>query len=218
MTIRENTEIERLEARVRDRLLDLTAGLPGQSAASAGNYGGDYRGRMEERVVRGGLFRRNPLRIHAPQRLVRSRQYGQTPDGLAHRLTRLPVEPARALAGRVRDILLLPELVEHADCLLTHVFVPDRNLLAIYLYPERLEQAALLASPERFRGAAEPGPGLLAALCRSLDAYPESRPRDAGATAPDRILKFLIAGDHLLPGEIEAMREIHDRYRKFRVD
>ena len=210
------TEIELLEAEVKDKLvsLNLAARLPSADAGTA--HPADYHDGLEKRFLRSGVFRRNPVRIYSAVRLHRSRKFSLSPDGLAHLLTSLPTELAETLATNIREIVLLPELVLHSECLLTHVFVPDRSLLAFYLYPQRFQEAPAAAYPERFRpGQMTTGSGLLPALCRSLIANHRVRAAD---TDHDRLLKFLIPRDLTRPGEIEAMQDIHDHYRKFRLD
>ncbi len=199
-----HTELEALEADVKEKLLGIgTPGRAGQPRA--------YRLPLQERTVRAGDYRKHPLRLSAPTRVQSARPFVPALDGLAHLLTTLSADQSGLLAGTVRQIVLVPELVRHDRCLLTNIFVPERALLAFYLFPLRLLAAPSSAYPERFRsGGFNGGAGLMSALIQTLaeNADPEG----------GRILKFLLPGELIHPDETRAMQEIHDFYQLASID
>ena len=200
------TELELLEADVKDKLLGL----------DTSSWTIHPRSR-EERVLRSGPFRAHPVRIFAPHRLHRTRRFGLTVDRAAHLLSALPLDLSVMLAGRVREVALLPDFVQHRSSLLTHVFLPGRNMLAFYLFPARLLETPADTYPERFRQGQASSAGMLPALIRTIarvETGREAPSAPAATPGSQRLLKFLVPRDLILPGEAEAMQEIHDQYRR----
>lgn len=188
----------------------------------------------ETRVIRpGGRL----IRIHSRRRLTRRKQHsGYTPDQLAHQLTReleapsLHLEPlanpeaARerllSFAATVERILLLPELALSDSHLLTHIYAPQRKLLAIYLYPRRFDQPQPVrdevrppsASPPRLplsNAADASDGGLLGKVVRSITSGALDLVPDASDPA---LHTFLVPHSSLSPREINELQHIHDLY------
>ena len=115
-----------LEEDVEERLREL------RSPRQALNY--------EHRLLKAAQFRSSPVQILARRKRTRHSPCYMSPDLLANLLSLLlPAVPSRAFTG-IRQILLLPEFNSTECYFLTHLYSRRDEILAIYLYPRRLDE------------------------------------------------------------------------------
>lgn len=190
----------------------------------------------QTRILR---LERRRLEIHARKRMTRRYQAScYTPDQLAHQLTRelAPASPAngpdlargfsrnilRAFTERVDRFLLLPELALSDRHLLTHIYCPTRRMLAVYLYPRRLDHAnqstqrpRTIHNPRVIDYATTTVPtGLLGSVIASISQSPitQAGTGGRGASAKSGLHKFIISGDLVGEDELSELQAIHELY------
>ena len=218
-----------LEEELRQKLLSICVGQKG----------------YVNRRLRIRNFHKFPLMIHAPPRLVRSGHFLTSPDQVAHSLsfpdpsfpedspgksgiqndkTQNKTEaeltaPQTPPGDYLRHIVLLPELNISERYILTHLFLPDEQILALYLYPTRLNRRRELSLPERFEGRAArfEKPGLMEAVVRSIASSPALRSIPESHTGQEtgrkkRIQKFLLPREEIEDQEITRMEIISREY------
>ncbi|MBI41123.1 MAG: hypothetical protein CMF59_16115 [Leptospiraceae bacterium] len=88
----------------------------------------------ESQILRAGPFRRSPIWIHSPIRTQDPGIYLFRPAGLCNYLTVRRLVPDFQL----KTIWLLPEFVGGAGHSLTHLWIPERQMLVFYLCPLRI--------------------------------------------------------------------------------
>lgn len=195
-------DISGLEAEIEQKLRALTV-REGQTDPALIRL----RRQFQTRVMRSGSFRRRPIRIHARNRLTRRDGCYVSPDQLAHYLSmhasRLPEESFRT----INEILLLPQLIASESSLLTHIYVPSRRILAMYLYPRRFNRVDYTGAQKPYHSRMEsnnmPVTGLFGTVLQSLAALEGSE---------QNLHKFIIPTSALHPADMDDLEYIHDLY------
>ncbi|MEQ9367186.1 MAG: hypothetical protein RIF32_23335 [Leptospirales bacterium] len=206
--------------------------LEEQIDAKLARLAGNHRN-YQTRVLR---IDRNRLEIHARRRMTRRYQSAcYTPDQLAHQLTiefaaqspALAPDLARGLSqdilrnfsGKVDRILLIPELALSERHLLTHIYCSHRRLLALYLYPRRLDrsdaEASTIQGYARLQqvSAAATGVGLLGSVIASISqSIPAATIGERRSRSVSSLHKFIIPCDIVAEDELNELQAIHDLY------
>ena len=206
--------------------LEETAALRAEIAERLAAFSTNQRG-YQTRLCR---VQGQRLQIHARHNLSRqSRSCYYTPDQLAHRLTmELAPDEARAFLApgqldgfleRVDRFLLIPERAVSDHHLLTHIFCPERRLLAFYLYPRRFDEverdnrrlavrrAAQQTNPRLDVASAHRATGLLGAVIAAISEDPLA----AENTTAD-LQQFMIPVALLAPEELQELERTHELY------
>ena len=164
--------------------------------------------------LRAGDFRKTPCYIHALPRLMRANPYLPTADGLAHMLTASDIGPAARLQAAAEHFILLPEVVRTETFLLTHVYLPQDRVLAIYLYPARFNLPEEFLSPERLHrtGGTIRREGLMMAVLKSASDIGASGVAGASNSSNGIMHKYVLRGAEAMPEELLEMEEINRIY------
>lgn len=165
---------------------------------------------FETRRVRAGVFRTQPLRIHARRRLERALIGYYTADQAAHLISLALPHLPDDFADNLRDVLLLPSLVQSDTRLLTHIYWPSARLLAFYLYPHRFDEAA----PQASARLGETAPlGRLGLTGRVLEAALLARD-ETGLKRPraGELHKFIAPAAAASPAELERLQAEHELF------
>ena len=174
----------------------------------------EHRVLQHSRRLKSGVFRKQPLEILAYHRLQKGREDYLHPDHLAHSLSLCAADlPARCFAN-LKQIVLIPELVQNNQYLLTHLFFPAEGMLAFYLYPRRLNmpgagQSLRLQSSnstvhrlQEFMPARIARAGLLEQVLRTLGDLP----------AQAGLQKFLLPHSEVQAAELLSLQACAERY------
>jgi len=144
-------------------------------------------------VLKAGSYRRSPVSIFSLVEERRDSRYLYRADELAHLLTLVRV-PAP-----VRSFIITGESADEAGQLLTHIYYPARQALALYLYPRRLD--VLKRRYDQDRQAFFALPGYLHSVLHRLELHQEVD-----------LLTFLLAAESLTPAEHAAIRAQHSEH------
>ncbi|MCB1324554.1 MAG: hypothetical protein KDK35_04980 [Leptospiraceae bacterium] len=191
-----------LRRQLRDRLASISrANLNTARFSAAGALNPATRD-YYTRTLRAGFLRGGSLRIHHRQRLRRTGIY-RSADQLASLLSRLEPASVDMLANRIEQYILIPELVHGNSHLMSHVYDPELKLLAIYLYPWRLDQEAVRRTPR-----IAPGPARVAGLLGTVI----ERICDPGFWPGDALESFVIPLSILEDHEMHELESTHELY------
>ncbi len=165
---------------------------------------------FETRRVRAGPFRTQPLRIHARRRLERALIGYYTSDQAAHLISLALPHLPEDFAENLRDVLLLPTLVQSDTRLLTHIYWPSARLLAFYLYPHRFDEPA----PRSAARLGEAAPlGRLGLTGRVLEAALQAR-NESGLKRQSQaeLHKFIAPAAAATSAELERLQLEHELF------
>ena len=176
----------------------------------------------ESQILRAGPFRQRPIWIHAPLRRQDPGIYLFRPAGLCNYLTMRRMVPE----FRLRTIWLLPEFVHGAGHSITHLWIPEKEMLVFYLCPLRIYGSNQASELEKPAGSYSAGNIPLSRLeSQRLDSSPGGRMRSARPflesvfqTTKERqsadIGKFLLPDAALTEREIQDMERISDQWKR----
>ena len=157
-------------------------------------------------IVRAGYYRKNPVQIHTPPVPFLHPTCQHTPDALAHRLTLEATEEGKSLTA-LEHIVLIPRWNATGHYFLTHLFLPDRKILAVYLYPGRLEESTRLLLPRRLTGQfpVPSSPGLTIRVLQELRRLSVERNEEEKDSTP---LRFTLPLTILTGEELQTLDEL----------
>ncbi|MEQ8351432.1 MAG: hypothetical protein RH862_08110 [Leptospiraceae bacterium] len=183
----------------------------------------------ESQILRAGPFRKSPIWIHSPVRTQDPGIYQFRPAGLCNYLTVRRLVPDFNL----KAIWLLPEFVGGAGHSLTHLWIPERQMLVFYLCPLRIYGSSTkeqeLEKPagsysagnipmqrlETLRSGQLPA-GRMKQPRPLLDSVLESIAENPGAEAG--LSKFLISDSALTDRELADMERISYSWKRALIE
>ncbi len=127
--------------------------------ASPEQYGFRYR------ILKGGSFRRKPVRIYEYNTPGLKRWSLLTADAAAHFLTTADSD----YSGTARHIILWPALEITDHRILTHLWDSETATLVIYMYPQYWNESVPVLTADRFREISISGPGLADTVFQSIE-------------------------------------------------
>ncbi|MBE7440361.1 MAG: hypothetical protein HS115_18065 [Spirochaetales bacterium] len=145
-------------------------------------------------ILKAGPYRRFPVKIYSLTEDRKNGRYLYRTDELAHVLT-LAATPVSS----VRSFIITGESAQRNGQLLTHIYYPARQALALYLYPRRLDLIKRRYDQDRHAFLSQPG--YLHSVLQRLELH-----RDAD------LAMFLLAAEACADTDRRAIAEEHSEH------
>ncbi|MDH5657124.1 MAG: hypothetical protein OEZ34_14520 [Spirochaetia bacterium] len=159
------------------------------------------------------FIKQSVLRIHSRvHSLLKNPNYLLTEDKLAHQISFFGKDFPEAFFQSVKHIILIPEFIKTPEYFLTHIYEPEKKILAFYMYPSRMQLDLNTFQENRITGKKIITPGLFHITARTISNLQRQRSHQNLKAEPHshKMHKFIHPVSSLSHQEIKEMTDLSD--------